>query len=416
MTILIKSAKIIDPKSAFHNKQVDILVENGTIKTIAETITTSADTVVKLENLHLSQGWFDSSVSFGEPGYEERETIANGLNVAGKSGFTDIVLNPKTNPIVDTSSLVVAITNKAQLHAVALHICGALTKHSKGVDLAELYDMHKHGAITFGDYKHAITNANLLKIALLYAQNFNGLVQSYPQDNQIAGKGLVNEHHNSTLYGLKGIPSLAEELQITRDLFILEYTGGKLHIPTITTAKSVELIKDAKAKGLDITCSVSVNHLLLTDDKLEEFESNYKLQPPLRTATDVNALRKGLTDGTIDMVTCDHQPIDIEHKKTEFENASYGSIGLETAFGALKTIFTTEEIVNFLTRGKQRFNIKTSEIKEGNKANFSLFNPEGSSTFTEKNVLSTSKNSALLGTTLKGTVYGIVSQGDILLN
>jgi dihydroorotase len=416
MTILIKSATVIDPKSKFHNKTVDILVEDGTIKTISESITSSADTTVELDNLHLSQGWFDSSVSFGEPGYEERETIENGLNVAGKSGFTDIILNPKTNPIVDTSSLVVAINNKAQFHAVSLHICGALTKHSDGVDLAELYDMYKHGAVVFGDYKNAITNANLLKTALLYAQNFNGLLQSYPQDNQIAGKGLVNEHHNSTLYGLKGIPALAEALQITRDLFILEYTGGKLHIPTITTAKSVDLIRDAKEKGLDVTCSVSVNHLTLTDDKLEEFDSNYKLQPPLRTAKDVDALIKGLKVGVIDMVTSDHQPMDIEHKKTEFDNASHGSIGLETAFGALQTIFSTKDSINFLTRGKSRFNIKATEIKEGEPANFSLFNPDGTSTFTAKQILSTSKNSALIGAMLKGKVYGIVSQGKVLLN
>lgn len=415
MTILLKSATIIDPKSEFHNTTVDILVENGTITRIAENIQHEAEEIVELENLHVSLGWFDPSVSFGEPGYEERETIAHGLQVAAKSGFTNVVLNPLTNPVIDTSSIVEAVLNKAKNQATTMHICGALTKNSDGIDLAELYDMHQHGAVTFGDYKSAIINPNLLKIALQYAQNFEGLVQSYPQDNSIAGKGTVNEFENSTKLGLKGIPALAEELQIARDLFILEYTGGKLHIPTITTAKAVELIADAKAKGLDVTCSVTVHHLTLTDDKLSEFDSNYKLQPPLRTQTDVDALRQGLKDGTIDMVTTDHCPMDIERKNVEFDNADYGTTGLESAFGILNSMFTTEESIDFLTRGAKRFHVTSENINEGSKASLSLFQPTGEGTFSKKDILSTSKNSAFIGESTTGKVYGIVSNGMLVL-
>ena len=268
--------------------------------------------------------------------------------------------------------------------------------------------MKNAGAVAFGDYQKAIDNPNLLKIALLYASNFDGLVVSFPQENKIAGKGIVNEEHNSTRLGLKGIPALAEELHIVRDLFLLEYTQGKLHIPTISTAKSVELIREAKAKGLNVSCSVAIHNVVLSDDELEEFDTNYKVLPPLRTQNDCKALLAGLKDGTIDMVTSDHNPIDVEHKKVEFDNAMHGTIGLETAFGAIQTVLDTEKAIELLTAGKDRFGIETAQIAEGQKANLTLFNPKGNYTFTEENIHSTSKNSAFLGKELKGTVYGIV--------
>jgi len=255
----------------------------------------------------------------------------------------------------------------------------------------------------------------LLKIALLYAQNFDGLVLSFPQDNSIAGKGMVNEEEQSTLLGLKGIPALAEELQISRDLFLLEYTGGKLHIPTISTAKSVQLIREAKANGLQVSCSVSVHHLSLTDDELTTFETNYKVLPPLRTQKDVNSLLEGVKDGTIDMVTSDHQPMDIEHKKVEFDNAKYGTIGLESAFGILNSILSVDQTIALLTKGKSIFGIESISIDKGNKADLSLFTPKGNTTFVEKNILSTSKNSAFLNKTIKGSTYGIVGNSQLIL-
>ncbi len=416
MNFLLKAAKVIDPKSPFHRKTVDIQVENGTITDINTIIKANKNSKeIHLDNLHVSQGWFDSSVSFGEPGYEERETIEHGLEVAAKSGFTSIALNPNTFPVTDTNASVGFLKGKALDNAVTLHPIGALTTKSEGIDLAELYDMQQAGAIAFGDYKKSIQNPNLLKIALLYAQNFNGLVLSYPQEDHIAGKGMVNEEEQSTLLGLKGIPALAEELQIARDLFLLEYTGGKLHIPTISTAKSVALIREAKNKGLQISCSVSIHHLLLTDETLKSFDSNYKVLPPLRTQSDINALLQGIHDGTIDMVTCDHQPIDIEHKNVEFDNAKYGTIGLESAFGILNTLFEIEKTVSLLTKGRLIFEIENNTIDIQGKADLSLFNPVGDSTFTEEHILSSSKNSAFLEKPIKGKTYGIVSNGKIIL-
>lgn len=416
MKIIIRGAKIIDSKSPFHNQTLDILIVDGFIKKIGKSLPNSENAdEIKLDNLHVSQGWFDSSVSFGEPGYEDRETIENGLNTASKSGFTAIALQPNSFPIIDNQSQVNFVLNKAHGFATQLFPIGALTKESEGKDMAELYDMKKAGAIAFGDYNRSLDNANLLKIALQYVQDFDGLVIAFAQDEKIKGNGVANEGIVSTQLGLKGIPNLAEELQIARNLFLLEYTGGKLHIPTISTAKSMQLIKEAKAKGLNVTCSVAVHHLVLTDSTLEGFDTRYNVSPPLRTETDRKALLKGIKDGTIDMITSDHNPIDIEHKKMEFDTAKNGTIGLESAFGALMTVIPLETIIEKLTAGKAVFSIDSNSIDEGLKANLTLFNPETKSIFTKSNILSKSKNSAFLGMEIKGKVYGIVNQRKIIL-
>lgn len=411
MKVLLKSVKVIDPTSSFHKKKTDIFINNGVIEEIGTSLNVSAaNREITIRDLHVSRGWFDSSVSFGEPGYEERETISNGLETAARSGFTGVVLNPATNPVIDDNGAVTSVLSKANGHAVKMYPAGALTRRSQGKDLAELYDMRQAGAVVFGDYKRPVMNPNLLKLALQYAQNFEGLVQSYPQDNDIAGKGLVNENKNSTQLGLKGIASLAEELHITRDLAILEYTGGKLHIPTISTAKSVKLIREAKKKGLDVSCSVSVHNLLFTDDLLHEFDTNAKVLPPLRTKKDITALLKGIKDGTIDMVTGDHNPVDVEHKKVEFEHALFGTTGLETAFGALLRLTgDIEATIEILTRGRNRFGLEEPEIARGKAANLSLFSPGGSRIFKKEDIFSTSKNSIFLDHEINGRVYGIIT-------
>lgn len=417
MKILIKSALIIDSQSEYHKQKKDILIENGVIKTITDTIPNDSDyDVITKENLHVSRGWFDSSVCFGEPGYEDRETIANGLKTAATSGFTDVCVNPNTHPIIDTNSDVIFLKNRAAQHACNLHPIAAVTKNSEGKDLAEIYDMQQAGAVAFGDYNLPITNPNLLKIALQYAQNCDALILSFPQDNDITGKGVVNEEEQATKLGLKGIPALAEALQIARDLQVLEYTGGKLHIPTISTTQAVRLIAEAKAKGLDVSCSVAIHHLVLTDSVLEGFDTNYKVLPPLRTRDDRKALLKGVIDGTIDFVTSDHNPIDIEHKQVEFDHAKFGTIGLESAFGALNAVLETEQVIDILTKNKSRFNIEENQIAVNEKANLTLFNPNDTYTFTKEHIISKSKNSAFLGLELKGQVYGVINNNQAFLN
>ena len=418
MNILLKSAKIIDKNSRFHNQIKDVYIDNGTITKIANTIPKNNNCVViAKENLHVSNGWFDSSVSFGEPGFEERENIENGLKVAAKSGFTEVGLNPNTYPVIDNKSAVEFVIRKCSSSPVSLHPIGNLTQKSEGKELAEMFDMKNSGAISFGDYNHPIENANILKIALLYAKNFDGLIQSFPQDNSIISNGFVNESVNTTRLGLKSIPNLSEELRVSRDLFLLDYTEGKLHIPTISTEKSVQLIREAKKKGLDVSCSVSAHHVSLTDDELSSFDSKFKVSPPLRNERDNKAIKKGLNDGTIDMIVSDHNPIDIENKKLELEKSMYGTIGLESLFGCINNVLELDQTIACITENpRRRFGLKVTKIEKGEKASLTLFNPDIYYTFTENHILSKSKNSAFLGKKLKGLVYGILSKDQLVLN
>ena len=415
--VILKQAKIIDASSPFHNQVMDIKIENGTITQIEKEIAaTSGFEVVEVPNLHVSQGWMDSSVSFGEPGYEDRETIENGLKVTAKSGFTAVALQPNSNPTIDNQAQVRFVLDRAKNQATTLYPIGALTKGSEGADLAELFDMKNAGAIAFGDYKKALQNANLQKIALQYVQDFDGMVIAFCQDSTLKGIGIANEGVVSTKLGMKGIPALAEELQVARNLFLLEYTSGKLHIPTISTQGSIKLIKDAKAKGLKVTCSVAVHNLVLNDEILMGFDSRYKVLPPLREEATRKALVEAVLEGTIDCITSDHNPLDIELKKLEFDLAKDGTIGLESAFGALLTILPLEVVVEKLNANKLVFNVENPSIKSNNKADISLFTTEENWTFGKENILSKSKNSAFLEQKMKGKTIGIYNNGQLIIN
>ena len=415
--VILKQAKIIDPSSPFHNQTMDLKIENGTITQIDKEITiTSGFEVVNIPNLHVSKGWMDSSVSFGEPGYEDRETIENGLQVAAKSGFTAVALQPNSNPTIDNQSQVRFVLDRAKHQATTLYPIGALTKGSEGTDLAELFDMKNAGAIAFGDYKKALQNANLQKIALQYVQDFDGMLIAFCQDSTLKGSGIANEGAIGTKLGLKGIPALAEELHVARNLFLLEYTGCKMHIPTISTQGSIQLIKEAKAKGLQVTCSVAVHNLVFNDEMLMGFDSRYKVLPPLREEATRKALIAAVSDGTIDCITSDHNPLDIEHKKLEFDLAKDGTIGLESAFGALLTLLPLEVIIDKLTASKLIFNIENASIAIGNKADISLFTTIDNWIFEKENILSKSKNSAFLGQKMQGKAVGIYNNEQLIMN
>ncbi|MDC7998230.1 dihydroorotase [Gilvibacter sediminis] len=417
MQVLIKSATILDRASDHHNKKHDILIFNGIIQKIASAIDQKeADLVIDRPNLHVSMGWFDSSVSFGEPGYEHRETLANGMKVSAQSGLCHVAINPNSSPITDNKSAVSYIAQRTADAAANAVIIGALTQGSKGIDQAEMFDMSSVGCPSFYDYKRPTDDVNLLKLSLQYTQPFGGLVQSFPLERGLATKGVVHEGVASTQLGLKGISSTAETLRIQRDLGILEYTGGKLHIPTISSAGSVKLIKAAKKSGLQVSCSVAAHHLLLTDEVLEGFDTQYKVLPPLRTGEDRKALIKGLQDGTIDGVTSDHNPLDIESKKKEFDHADFGTIGLECLFGATNKALGTEAAVEALTGLREKFGINTTSIVEGQTADLSLFNPEQTWTVDAKVLPSFSKNCIYHGHTLKGKPYGVILGKKLHLN
>lgn len=414
MNLLLKNTTILENQNPFHKQQVDIEITDGIISKIGNNLTVKAGyEVIEKDNLHVSQGWLDTSVVFGEPGFETTETIENGLKVAAKSGFTSVFLHSNTNPAIDNQAILQFVKSKAQSSVSNLHIVGCLTKNSEGTDLAELFDMKNAGVVAFGDYKKSMTNANLLKIAFQYVDNFDGILFVQPMNKDIKGKGFVNEGVVSTKLGLKGIPAMAEEIEIERNIALLEYTNGKLHIPTITTKNSVDLIAKAQAKGLQITCGVSVNNLVLTDEELVDFNSSTKIYPPLRTETDRKALIEGVLNNVISVITSDHCPVNIEQKQLEYDLADYGSIGLESAFGALQTILPTEVIVEKFTSKKSYFNIENSSISEGNKAELTLFNPNEEWVFGKENILSFSKNSIMIGKKMKGKVYGIITNNKI---
>ena len=415
MSILIKSAKIIDASSKFNGKTQDILIINGKIQEINNEINSKAKKTISFKDLHLSPGWLDTSVCFGEPGLEEREDLSNGAQTASFSGFTDIVLNPETQPYLDTKADISYIKSNSKDFVTKIHPLGCLTKEAKSKKLADLFEMFESGAVGFYDFKRPITNSNLIKIALQYVQNFNGLVISFPYEKSLCPNGQMHEGQISTNYGLKGIPTISEEIMLKRDLKILEYTGGKIHIPCISTQESVKLIREAKKNKLNITCSVSINNLFFNDDKLKDFDTRFKVLPPIRSEEHRKALIKGLKDGIIDFVTSDHTPIDIDKKKTDFENSLFGSTGLESMYGALNTLFDLNTTIDILTRRKETFGIEKSSINEGQTACLSLFNPNIEYEFLKENIISKSKNSCFIGSKLKGKALGIISNNSIKL-
>jgi dihydroorotase len=415
MKILLKNATIIDRSNPLHCKTVSLLIENGIIKEIDENINTKVDITIKEKNLHVSKGWWDPSVSFGEPGFEERETLDNGLITAAKSGFTSIGLNPNLNPVSDNHGAINHLINKSKGFTTSVYPIGCLTQSAKGEQMASLYDMKEAGSIAFGDYKIPIENSNLLKVALEYTQSFDGIISSYPLDEKISKGAMMNEGPTSTLLGLKGYGSYAESTRVYRDLKILEHTGGRLHFSFITSKDSVDLIESAKRKGLNVTCCTSLPHVLFTDDSLKGFDSKFKFFPPLLTNTDRQALREGLLSGTIDCITSMHEPKNIEIKNLDFISSADGSIGLETFFPILNNIFPIEKTIQFLTRGKSIFGVTDSNIEKGSNANITLFNPYNKSIFSKKDILSTSKNCTYINQEIKGHVIGSINNGIMSL-
>jgi dihydroorotase len=405
MNLLIKSATIIDPNSSFNQQVVDILIENGVISKIARELEADAE-LFEAEGKYISPGFFDLNCNIGELGLETKEDLKTGTSAAAAGGFTGIALMPNTIPPVHSKAEIEYLMNRAKNNLVDVYPLGAISHKREGKDLAEMYDMFLSGAKAFTDGDRPVQDAGLMERALLYAQGFDALILSYPEDTAIAGKAKVNEGEISTLLGMKGIPPLAEELMIARDLYLAEYTGSRIHFSTISTTRSVELIREAKRKGLEVSCDVAAHHLVLTDEALLGFDSLYKVKPPLRTRDDVHALLKGLKDGTIDAIVSQHTPHEVEFKDVEFEVAEFGIIGLQTAFAlALKAGLQLDLIVQKLAINPRKIlGIAIPVIDEEQTANLVLFDAGEEWAYTKKNNQSKSHNSPFLGQNLKGKV------------
>ncbi|MBC8052255.1 MAG: dihydroorotase [Sphingobacteriaceae bacterium] len=417
--ILIRSVTILHPASKFNNKSADVLITNGKITRLADKIDSNDDVVlIDGKGKFLSPGFFDLNANFGEPGLETKEDLLSGSAAAIAGGFTAVALQPSTQPVIHSKSEVSYIVNKTRDFIVDVHPLGCISQNREGKDLAELYDMRMSGAVAFTDGTKSVTDSGLMSRALLYAKGFDGLIFSFPEDVSIAGKGKMNEGEVSTYLGMKGIPALAEEVHISRDLYLAEYNESPIHFSTISSAGSVDLIRKAKKKGLAVSCDVAAHHLVLTDSVLTEFDSNYKVKPPLRTSTDVAALIKGLNDGTIDAVVSQHTPHEIEFKEVEFEIASFGIIALQTVLPLLvKAGLSPETIVEKLAINPRKvLNLPAPELAEGEVANIVLFDTSSEWVFDNDSNKSKSSNSPFLGTGLKGKVFLSCNKGQIYTN
>lgn len=421
MQVLIKQARIISPTSPFNGQTKDILISNGVIAKIADAITDAAAQLIEQPGLCVSIGWMDSFSSFGDPGFEHKETLETGAAAAAAGGFTAVLALPNTNPVVHNKTQVEYIVQKSKTLPVTIHPIGAVTKNTEGKELAEMYDMQQSGAAAFGDGTHTIQSAGILLKALQYIKSFDGVIIQVPDDKSIGANGLMNEGIVSTQLGLPGKPAIGEELMVARDIKLARYTDSKIHFAGISSAKSLEYIKRAKEGGIAVSCSVTPYHLFFTDEAIRGYDTNLKVNPPLRSEADRQALLKAVADGTVDCIASHHQPQNWDNKVCEFEYAKEGMIGLETLFGVLGITvignWSLEKCIEILSvQPRKIFGLPVPEIKEGADANLTLFNADAEYAFEESMIKSKSKNSPFTGSTLKGKVIGIINNGKVVLN
>lgn len=417
--ILIRSVTILHPASKFNNKSADVLIKDGKIAGLSDKIITKDDVVViDGKGKYLSPGFLDLNANFGEPGFETKEDLISGAAAAIAGGFTGVAIQPSTNPVIHSKSEVSYIVNRTKDFITDVYPVGSISHNREGKDLAELYDMRLSGAIAFSDGTRPVTDSGLMSRALLYAKGFDGLVFSFPEDSSIAGKGKMNEGTVSTYLGMKGIPALAEEVHISRDLYLAEYNDCPIHFSTISSAGSVDLIRKAKKKGLKVSCDVAAHHLTLTDEALTEFDSNYKVKPPLRASFDVLALLKGIKDGTIDAIVSQHTPHEIEFKEVEFEIASFGIIGLQTVLPLLvKAGLPPENIVEKLAiKPREILNLPVPSFEEGEDANLVLFDLDSEWIFDNTTNRSKASNSPFFNQSLKGKVFLACNKAQVFNN
>ena len=431
MRVLIREAKIVDPRSPFDGKVVDLLIENGKISKITPSPANSGSAaskasptskaspakqpqteIIEIKGLHVSPGWVDIFAQFHDPGQEHKETIETGIEAAKRGGFTEVMTVPNTNPTISTKSMV------EYAKRPGVHPIGAVSKNLEGKELAEMYDMYASGAKAFSDGWKPIQSGGLLLKALQYLKTIEGTLIQVPEDQSISPRGQMHEGIVSTRMGLPGKPILAEEVMVERDLKLLEYTGSSLHFTGVTSEKSIEAINNAKQAGLKVTCSVSPYHLSFCDEDLEGYNTNLKLNPPLRDRKSMMALRQAVKDGKVDIITSQHLPQDWDSKECEFEYAKPGAIGLECAYGALveTTEITPQQTATLLSINPRKiFHLESAEIKEGHPANLTLFLPEATYTFDKDMLKSKSRNCPYLGKTLKGQVMGTILHSQLNL-
>jgi len=418
MSILIKQATILQPGSSYHEKKRDVLIERGVISSIKSKIDHAKGTIVQGKGAYLSTGWVDMGALVGDPGFEQREDVRTLSKAALAGGFTEVAVWPNTQPVIDNKSEVVYLQRQAADTGIQLHPIGAISPHTDGKELTEMMDMNRAGAIAFSDGKRSIQDGGVMLRALQYAKAFNGLIINHPHAKSINPEGQVHEGFVSTSLGMKGLPRIAEELMVQRDLDLLRYAESKLHIYGISSARSIQLIKAAKREKLNVTTSVPFFNLLFTEDQVSEFDGNYKVLPPLREKSDRKALIAALIDGTIDLIVSNHTPRDQEEKFMEFPYAAFGATGLQTLFPALNTALskkiTPAQFAEILSKRPRRIlGLQQPTIEEGQLANLTLFDPNHTWTLSKKDLQSRSKNTPFVERTFTGKVRAVISQKKV---
>jgi dihydroorotase len=418
MKLLIKQAKIICSNTTLHGEIKDIFIEDGVIKNIADYLDVQADKTITSENLHVSIGWMDVFAQFSDPGYEYRESLESGVAAAAAGGFTNVMIAPNTNPTLSSKTQIEYIVQKGSPFAVNIHPIGSITKNAEGKELSEMYDMHQSGAIAFSDGTNSVQHAGIMIKALQYVLANQSVIIQIPDDKSIASNGLMNEGIISTQLGLPGKPAIAEELMISRDIELAKYTNSKLHITGVSTRRSIEIINEAQQLGVNVTASATSYHAYFCDEDLMDYNTNLKVNPPLRTQHDMLAVREAIAEGVINCIASHHTPLHTDEKNCEFEYAKFGMIGLENEFSVLNGLSKNIDtlITQLTTNPRNIFGLPIPKIAEGEMACLTIFDPTIEYTFEQSNIKSTSTNNPFLGKKLTGKVLGIINNNKTIFN
>lgn len=412
MKILIQSATISDPGSTHHKQKKNVLIQNGRITDISSK-NISADKTIEADGMILSPGWIDMGTFVGDPGLEFKEDLESATKAATAGGFTEIVMLPNTVPAVQSKNEVNYITKLNDYRLVQVHPMGSVTLKNAGEELTEMIDLNAAGAVAFSDGLKPVWNTDILLKSLQYLQKFDGLLINHPEDIWLNMFGQMNEGPNSTMLGLKGMPKIAEDVAVNRDIELLNYAGGRLHFARVSSARAVDAIRTAKKRKLKVSCDIAAYQALMDDSMLADFDTNYKVNPPLREKADLQALIAGLKDGTIDVLTTGHLPQDTESKVLEFDHADFGLINLQTFASQLAMLSKSIDIhvlLEKVTRApRELLKLEIPVIEKGAKANLTLFDPDSKWTFTEEDNQSKSNNSPWIGKQLQGKAKFVIN-------
>jgi dihydroorotase len=418
-SILIRQATVVDKQSEHHLKVCDILIEKGQVKDIGPNLKQKAAVEIAEENLHISPGWFDLRANFRDPGTGDAEDFNSGASAAIAGGFTAVGLSPETEPVTDRKSDIEYVYKAADGLPLFVYPYASLSKNLDGQELSEMFDLHEAGAVAFSHGSRNIKNTALLKLAMLYAREFSPYLHLQAYDASIRASGVMHEGAQSTYLGLKGIPALAEELGVLQALHLSDYAQTGIHLQGISAGSTVALLRQAKADQRLYTADVNLANLVFTDEALAEYDTNLKVYPPIRSKKDKNDLLEALADGTLQVVTSNHEPHAIEAKRCEFDQAAFGAAGLQCFFGALwgatHSKIPLDRLVECISHNpREVLGLESPVVTKGSFAEFTLFNPDQEYRINSAELESQAANNPYQGLKLRGKAIATVVKGTLV--